>query len=141
LARIQGFTGFCNTRSNPENKYNRTFDKAFIDRRYYVIAVNPIIGGIMVQDVFYISNMQPATIEKTKPAKPCNRLIDLGNGVEIPVKNETEARFIVDMMDLAKLGKVTLPKSSTVIPIPDNTDIPSDLDWRSDYEYSRSDRF
>jgi hypothetical protein len=86
--------------------------------------------------------MQPAAIEKAKPAaKPCNRLIDLGNGVEIPVKNETEVRFIIDMIDLAKRGKATLPKNSTVIPIPDNTDIPSDLDWRPDYEYSRSDKF
>ena len=91
--------------------------------------------------IFYIFTMQPATIEKTKTAKPCSRLIDLGNGVEISVKDETEARFIIDMIDLAKLGKVTLPKNSTVIPIPDNTDIPSDLDWRDDYEYSRSDRF
>ncbi|GBU26112.1 hypothetical protein R83H12_02799 [Fibrobacteria bacterium R8-3-H12] len=92
--------------------------------------------------------MQPATIEKTqtktrraKNAKPCRKIIDLGNGVKFSVKNETEAKFIIDMMDLAKLGKVTLPKSSTVIPIPDNTDIPSDLDWRPDYEYVRSDRF
>jgi len=96
---------------------------------------------ILVQTFFYIYIMQTAIIERTKSAKPCSRLMDLGNGVEIQVKNETEARFIIDMMNLAKQGKVTLPTSSTVIPIPDNTDIPSDLDWRSDYEYSRSDRF
>jgi len=86
--------------------------------------------------------MQPATIEKAKPAtKPFSRLIDLGNGVEIRAKSETEAKFIIDMIDLAKQGKATLPKNSTVIPIPDNTDIPSDLDWWPDYECSRSDRF
>jgi len=86
--------------------------------------------------------MQTAIIEKAKPvAKPCSRLIDLGNGVEIPVRNETETRFVFDMIDLAKQGKATLPKNRSVIPIPDNTDIPSDLDWWVDYEYSRSDRF
>jgi len=96
---------------------------------------------VKVKFFLYIFTMQSATIEKTQTTKPCSRLIDLGNGVEISVKNETEARFIIDMIDLAKLGKVTLPKSSTVIPIPDNRDIPSDLDWWDDYEYSRSDRF
>jgi hypothetical protein len=85
--------------------------------------------------------MQTKTTGAKPAAKPCSRFIDLGNGVEIPVKNETEARFIIDMIDLAKRGKVTLPKNSAVIPIPDNTDIPSDLDWKPDYEYSRSDRF
>jgi hypothetical protein len=82
-----------------------------------------------------------ATEKAKAAAKPCSRVIDLGNGVQIPVKNETEARFVADMIDLAKQGRVTLPKSSAIQPIPDNTDIPKDLDWWPDYEYARADRF
>jgi hypothetical protein len=80
--------------------------------------------------------------EKTKAAaKPYSRIIDLGNGVQIPVKNETEARFVTDMIDLARQGRATLPKNNAIQPIPDNTDIPKGLDWWPIYEECRADRF
>ena len=72
---------------------------------------------------------------------PYSQVIDLGNGVRIPVESKTEAQFVADMINLAKQGKATLPKNNAVQPIPDNTDIPEGLDWRQDYEYARSDRF
>jgi len=87
--------------------------------------------------------MQPVTIEKTKPAvKPCSRLIDLGNGVMFPVNSEEEASFVEWMIEEAKAGRASLPKSvpGTTI-IPKNNDGIRREDWWTIYEESRADRF
>jgi hypothetical protein len=52
LARIKRLTGYADKHfvlhnpENPQNKYNRTLGRAFIDRRFNVFAV---IGGIGIQ--------------------------------------------------------------------------------------------
>jgi hypothetical protein len=87
--------------------------------------------------------MQPATIEETKAyAKPCSRLIDLGNGVMFPVNSEKEASFVEWMIEESKAGRASLP---TVAPgatiIPKNNDGIKIEDWWPIYEESRADRF
>jgi hypothetical protein len=90
--------------------------------------------------------MQPAAIEKAKPAaKPCSRLIDLGNGVMFPVNSEEEASFVEWMIEEAKAGRVTLPKSAPgtfVIPARSvNEPVMSTEEFEAFYEEERADRF
>jgi len=89
--------------------------------------------------------MQTATVEKTKSAKPCNRLIDLGNGVMFPVESDEEASFVEWMVEEAKAGRASLPKRAPQpMERPEWFDTEPKIkreDWWSDYEYSRSDRF
>jgi hypothetical protein len=87
--------------------------------------------------------MQSAAVEKTKPAaKPCSRLIDLGNGVMFPVDSEEEASFVEWMIEEAKAGRVTLPtKAPGTTIIPKNNDGIKTEDWWPIYEESGADRF
>jgi len=98
-----------------------------------------------VKWIFYIFAMQPAAIEKTKTAKPCSRLIDLGNGVMFPVNSEQEASFVEWMIEEAKAGRASLPKRA-----PQPMERPEWFDtepkmtteeFEAFYEEERADRF
>jgi len=90
--------------------------------------------------------MQATAIEKTKAsAKPCRRLIDLGNGVMFPVNNEKEASFVEWMIEEAKAGRASLPTAApgtfTIPPRDVNTPVMSTEEFEAFYEEVRADRF
>ena len=90
--------------------------------------------------------MQTATLEKTKTASKANsRVIDLGNGVMFPVKNEVEADFVEWMIERAKAGSASLPTKAPgtfVIPARSASEpkMSSEEFWAF-YESERADRF
>jgi hypothetical protein len=90
--------------------------------------------------------MQTATVEKAKTTvKPCNRFIDLGNGVMFPVSSEQEADFVEWMIEEAKAGRVTLPtRAPREIERPEWFDTEPKMtteEFEAFYEEERADRF
>jgi hypothetical protein len=81
--------------------------------------------------------------EKTKAAtKPYSRTIDLGNGVMFPVNSKKEASIVEWLIEEAKAGRVSLPKSAPgTTQIPKNNDGIKTEDWWPIYEECRADRF
>lgn len=73
------------------------------------------------------------------------RVIDLGNGVMFPVKNDDEAKFVEWMVEEAKAGRATLPKNAPR-PLSRPTWLDTDPKMSSEefwafYEEERGDRF
>jgi hypothetical protein len=90
--------------------------------------------------------MQTATVENVKSAaKPCHRLIDLGNGVMYPVDSELQANFVEWMIEEAKAGRASLPTRAPgtfVIPVrAANEPVMSTEEFEAFYEEERADRF
>ncbi|GHV10888.1 hypothetical protein AGMMS49938_00660 [Fibrobacterales bacterium] len=67
--------------------------------------------------------------------------VPLGNGVNFPVNDEDELLFVMWMIERAKAGEVSLPKSVDVPPKPDLSDTPQDFDFWAFYDDCRTDRF